>query len=135
MKSTEGDIWNYIDSKFCRCGTACGLLADAPFVVLFAFWLLRHSIYGLIIYGIWVADPPTVVWQLLGAFIIINHSYKALAYVFRRESIKDEDSSHNESNKASTMVVAQHKEPSKDFNINNQRSQVARSEVEAVNVV
>ena len=97
MKSTEGDIWNYIDKD--SADAALLVVCLDALVVLFAFWLLRHSIYGLIIYGIWVADPPTVVWQLLGAFIIINHSYKALAYVFRRESIKDEDSSHNESNK------------------------------------
>lgn len=77
------EAWRGFEASFCRCGTACGLLDEAPFACLLAFWVLRHSVYGLLLWAIWAANPSVIVWQLLGAFIIVNHSYKAWAYLYR----------------------------------------------------
>ena len=105
------ETWTSVEKKICACGNACGLLSDAPSAVLLLWWMVRHSVYGVIVYVLTISDVPAWVYQLLGAFWIVVHSYKAWYFINKKEeeSVKDGEVAH----KSLEMVVAT--QPSSDL--------------------
>ena len=73
----------------CATGTMWGVLKDAPFWKLALWWLVRHIIYGGVIAAIVISEPPAIVYQILGVFIMVIHSYKLWQYLSADDSLKE----------------------------------------------
>ena len=78
-----------IHRGICATGTMWGVLKDAPFWKLALWWLVRHAIYGSVIAAIIISEPPAIVYQILGVFIMVIHSYKLWRYLSADDSLKE----------------------------------------------
>ena len=84
------DSWHAVEDKVCRCGSAWGLLVDAHPAVFLAWWVVRHSVYGVIVFVLTISNLSAWVYQLLGVFWIMMHSYKAWVYINKKEGIVED---------------------------------------------
>ena len=83
-----------IHRDMCATGTMWGVLKDAPFWKLALWWLVRHAIYGSVIAAIIISELPAIVYQILGVFIMVIHSYKLWRYLSADDSLKEVRSIH-----------------------------------------
>ncbi len=76
--------------------------------MLVLWWLVRHSIYASVVTAIILTKPAAFVYQILGIFIMVIHSYKMWQYLVADDVIDEleEDSQDAYGVKGPSVVAA-----------------------------